>query len=427
MIGIMIKSQEIQNYRLFYTIVGIFSFLLLIFITAINRVPPFWDELYYLNNVILLQEYGLTKEFLVNYKGPAGPTFAIIHYLANSLTHLSAPWVRLISVLFLGTTLLLIFLCFKKLGKSKINSIAFAFSTMAIPTIYTISGMALTEIPAIFFFTIALYFITSHFISNTNNYFHAIITGLSLSFAILGRQPLIMIIMAFPILFIDPKNFFRLNFKNYNFLKFLVVTLLISIIIPSIVFGVWGNIQPKSTAFTGLGLVPNNFILALGYSCIFTLLVNPNFFKWNNFITNKNETLVVIIFAIFLNIFILKVEFMPFKTLVFSTIPPNWYEIYRIISGNILSVLGLSFLYFFMKTQYLKKDKLLLFFSISFILVVATSLKVTHQFSARYVGQAFPLLVLAINMDRTRFNIFSIVTLMIGCILGYITLESYFK
>jgi dolichyl-phosphate-mannose--protein O-mannosyl transferase len=275
----MIKSLDIQKYRLFYTIIGVLSFLILIFITAIKRVPPFWDELYYLNNVILLQEYGLTKEFLIIYKGPAGPTFAIIHYLANPLTHLSAPWVRLISVLLLGATLVLIFLCFKKLGQSKINSIALAFSTMAIPTIYTISGMALTEIPAIFFLTIAIYFIITHFISNTNNYFLAILTGLSLSFAILGRQPLMMIIMAIPILFINPQNFLRLNFKNNNFLKFIFVTLLISIIIPIIVFWVWGNIQPKSEAYTGVGLVPNHFILALGYSCIFTLLVNPKFFK----------------------------------------------------------------------------------------------------------------------------------------------------
>jgi putative Mn2+ efflux pump MntP len=118
---------------------------------------------------------------------------------------------------------------------------------------------------------------------------------------------------------------------------------------------------------------------------------------------------------------------MPFKTLVMSIFPSHILEVYRIISGSILSILGLSFLYFFIKTQYLKKDKLLLFFSIAFILIIATSLKVTHQFSARYVGQAFPLLVLAINMDRTRLNIISLVTLLIGCILGFITLESYFK
>ena len=88
--------------------------------------------------------------------------------------------------------------------------------------------------------------------------------------------------------------------------------------------------------------------------------------------------------------------------------------------------MGLLFLYYFVKKQVLKGDKLITFLSFSFLLIVATSIKVTHQFSARYVAQAFPLILLAINTNRNKIKVIDIIMLIIGGVLGLISLENYF-
>lgn len=415
-----------KNLNIVYITFGAILFLVLTFITLMRHEVPFWDESYYLENILLLKELGFTKEFLINYKGPAGPTYAIIHYFLSPLTNLQAPYVRLVNILFLLFSIFILFLTTKLLNGKGIKNVAFALSALSIPTVYTIAGMALTEVFAVFFLSIFIYIIIYAYIENKNSWILAIIAGLSLSLGILGRQPILMILLALPLFFIDYNKGFKIGQKSKDFSVFLSIIFITSLIIPVTIFTVWGNIQPISQASTGAGLAPNHLVLALGYSALFVLFINPTFFNIKKDISNKLEFFAILLVSILLNIFLLEVSYTPFTTVISNIISDNHLPIYSIACGSILTSLGFLFLYYFIKKQILQGDRINIFLSIGFLLIIMTSIKVTHQFSARYVAQAFPLLLLAVNFKRDNIKVIDIITLIIGGILGIISLESYF-
>lgn len=415
-----------KKLNIIYVATGATLFLVLLLLTLLRQDVPFWDEAYYLENVQILKDLGFTIEFLINYKGPAGPTFALIHYLLSPLTNLQAPYVRLVNIMFLLFSIVLIYKITKRVnGKDSIRT-ALAISALSIPTVYTITGMALTEMFGVFFLLIFIYILINAYKENKNSWILALFAGLALSLAILSRQPILMILLALPIFVIDYDEGFKIDFKNKKFTIFICISFLSSLIIPLTIFSVWGNIQPASHAITGAGLAPKHLILALGYTALYVLFINPTFFNIKKDISNKSEFLLVSIVPVLANIFLLKVSIAPFATIISNLITNKYLELYSLVCGSLLTSLGLLFLYYFIKKQMLQSNKLIMFLSLAFLLIIATSVKVTHQFSARYVAQAFPLLILAVNYNREKIKIIDIITLIIGGLLGIISLESYF-
>ena len=409
-----------------YIFIGIILLVVLLIFTFFQSKPPFWDEAYYLENIINLNKTGFSKQYLINYKGPAGPTYAIIHYLLQPITKLSVPLVRIVNIIFLVGILIYTKKIFDTLDNTKKNSLVYTISSLSIATVYTISGLALTEIFAIFFMIFTVYYLVKYYKENKNNYFLAIISGLSFSLAILARQPIIVLWLALPFLFIKQGYLFKFDFEKKEFIKFSVVTLFTSLLLPFYIFYVWGNIMPVSQTTTGVGISPTNLVLAFSYAAIFTLFIKPNYFKFKNGSTNRYEFVTVIVISILLNIFFLKIEFSPFNSIISNWLNPSFLTYYKIGCGSILGFIGLSFIYYFIKKNLLQKDPLILFFAFGFILIIGTSLKVTHQFSARYVAQAFPIIVIALHAKGEKINWLSVVTLAIGGFLGITSLNSYY-
>jgi hypothetical protein len=410
-----------------YSIVGVLLFFVLLFMTLIRQDVPFWDEAYYLENVDILNDLGFTKEFLINYKGPAGPTYALIHFVFQPFTHLKAPIVRLVNIVFLAGTIFLIWKILKKLNKTNKNNFSFAISAMSIPTIYTISGLALTEMFAIFFLLIFIYFLVLVYTEMKYNCAFGIIAGISLSLAILGRQPLLMVLFALPVFFIEIKNgMLRLLLPSKRFLSFIAIAFVTSLLFPVYIFGLWGNIQPVSQAVTGVGVQPVHLMLALGYSATYVFFINPSFFYMRDNSFNKYEFILVGLISALLNIFVLKVRFTPFASIVSHFLSNDSTVFYSVFCGFLLTFNGLIFFYFFVKKHIMNFDQLGLFFGLGFMLVVATSIKVTHQFSARYIVQAFPLILLSLNYRRNDINLFNLIMLIFGGIIGMLSLDSYF-
>ena len=411
-----------------YILIGLsFLFMLSIF-TAIQTKPPFWDEAYYLENIINLNKFGFSKQFLIDYKGPAGPTYALIHYFLQPLTKLSVPSVRLVNTFFLLGLLFYLKKTFDILNQIKSNSLIFTLSSLTIGTVYTISGLALTEIFALFFMTFTVFQLVKYYKIKKNNYLFAFLAGLSFSLAILGRQPLIMLWVASPLLFLKHGYFFKIDFEKNEFFKFVITTVLSSLIVPLYIFSIWGDIQPfpLSTISSGINISPTNLVLSFGYAAIFTFFINPNYFNFLCKKTNYYEFFTVIGTSFFLNVFLFKIEFIPLKTIVSEMMKDSLIPYYKIFCGSLLSTFGLSFIYYFVKKNILNKDPLTLFFAFGFLLIISTSLKVTHQFSSRYVAQAFPLIVLSVYSKEQKINWMSVLTLLIGGILGMLSLNSYY-
>ena len=409
-----------------YILFGIILLITLLIFTLLQTKPPFWDEAYYLENIINLNKFGFSKKFLIEYKGPAGPTYTLIHYLFQPITKLSVPLVRIVNIVFLLGILFNIKKTFDILNKTKSNSLIFTVSSLAIGTVYTISGFALTEVFGVFFMTFTIFQLVKYYKKNKNNYLLALLSGLSFSLAILGRQPLIVMWLALPLLFLKQGYLFKIDFERNEFLKFVIITVVSSLILPLYIFSIWGNFQPLSTQFTGIGISPINLILSFGYAAIFTFFIKPNYFKFLNKKINYYEFITVIAISFFLNFYILKIEFIPFNGIISNWFNDSLISYYKIFCGSFLAIVGLSFIYFFTKKNLLQKEPLTLFFAFGFLLIISTSFKVTHQFSPRYVVQAFPLIVLAVHSNEEQISWLSLITLTVGGVLGIVSLNSYY-
>ncbi|AZQ44573.1 ArnT family glycosyltransferase [Nonlabens ponticola] len=409
-----------------YLAISIGLLIILFVVTMLRQQLPFWDEAYYLENLVLLENLGFTREFLLAYKGPAGPTYAWIHYILSPLTNLQTPYVRIVNTIFLALTVFVIYLTARTIDPSSKNNEVIALSAMSIPTVYTIAGMALTEMFSVFFLSVFIYLITYVYVKRKNLWILAVVAGIALSLAILGRQPLLMVLLALPIFFVSYEKKVILNqpFKRYGL--FIGVTVLAALILPIFVFSIWGNIQPAAEASTGVGFEPKHLVLALGYSALHLCFINPTYFNFSKDISSWFELAGVLVVSVILNVFLLKVSFNPFAVIVSKILPEDLMSLYSIACGSLLASLGILFLYYFLKKQLTSYDKMSAFLSLGFLLIIATSIKVTHQFSARYVAQAFPLLILAAHYKREKLKTIHIITLVIGGILGMISLDNYF-
>jgi len=127
--------------------------LFLIGSTIYNKSPIIFDELNFVPNVELMDQLGFTKEFLVQMKNQApGPLYQIIHVVLMPITHLKPPAIRIVNLVFL----LLIILITSKIIKNTFSDLKYhhlflALNIIAVPVTWVISGLALTEIPAMFF------------------------------------------------------------------------------------------------------------------------------------------------------------------------------------------------------------------------------------------------------------------------------------
>ena len=125
--------------------------LLILFWTGLSMDQlHFHDESAYLENVELLKEHGFSKQFLLEYRGSAGPLFASLHYLLLPFTGMEAPGLYRVNLVFLVLTIFFLTLILKYTisGDELKNSLLL----LTIPMIYVCAGLVLTEMPAIFFY-----------------------------------------------------------------------------------------------------------------------------------------------------------------------------------------------------------------------------------------------------------------------------------
>ena len=131
-----------------------------IFLAALIVLSPrklIYDEGCHLGVANLIQTQGFYSAMVspLN-QSAAGPLYAFLHLAFESATNLAAPFVRWIN--FLGL-LIVAFLISKTKWPIKYQNISFPETSLCIlgvPFIWPCIGMALTEIPALVFFTIAL-------------------------------------------------------------------------------------------------------------------------------------------------------------------------------------------------------------------------------------------------------------------------------
>lgn len=374
-----------------------------------------YDEPYYLNNVELIKQYGLSDTFLEKLAGPAGPTFAVLHWLLEPVTGLEEIPTRLINVVLLFLSVVFIWLTLKKLNADK--PLAKSLSLICVPMVFVCTCMALTEMPALFFLCIAIYLLLVAL--ENGAVIPAIIGGLCMCAAIMGRQPYLLVLLCLPVL---------LYKKHTNIRRWIVLGLffLAAILLPLYAFKIWGGLAPHKGGdiATEYGLSPLNFFLSLGYAFLITLFIAPS---WLIRIRKKEAIALIITFIIAAGICIAaNFNFPVMATVSKKLLPAFLYNYYGAIMGALLVTLGLYFVASAaVKAPGMLNQPVKAFYLLACLFILVSTLKITHQFSSRYVFQAAPFFILFLS-DYIKFGTSDIALRLAALIVGIVSLVSYF-
>jgi len=404
------------------------ALLILTIMVATIHPPLLHDEPYYQGTVDTLNQYGFSIAFLNNSKIMPGPLYAVLHKFLAPITNLEVPGIRLVNVVLLGLTILLI------IGVGYLTEftspVLSALCIISIPMTWVLSGLSLTEMPAIFFMSLGILLLfwsikEDETINNNKTQLvsakqiiAALLGGLAMGIAIIGRQPLLVVLAAVPILAIDSRS--RIQALCF---------VLSGAILPILLFSIWGGLtSPAWRDFVEAVGTTNtqtfsikHLILAYCYAGGITLILAPKFFSYK-----LKITLIIVIISIMMNSLFGWLEFIPMKSLSSQFIPESLFPIYTRMFSGLLFSLGVLFVASSFKNILNNRQNLkYIFLVMTMLFICFTTLKVTIQFSSRYVAQALPLFVL-IAAPYTEASYFRATRIVMGSVLGLAILTSYY-
>ncbi|SHM92922.1 hypothetical protein SAMN05444266_11424 [Chitinophaga jiangningensis] len=405
-------------------ILGIGGYVLLLLITILHRQPPLFDEPLFVRNLYLFDKEGLSARFLLEMNDQApGPLYQLIHYPLYAVTHWQTPGIRLVNMTLLaGITFLLIRIITLQYKVKSGTAIIYAANIMAVPMIWQISGMALTEIPPIFFSTLAIYWLLLSINradqSVTRTVLYAVVAGVATGLAILGRSPFLILI---------PSSYILLwYYRRYklSWISIGIYTIVaLSICMP--VFLIWkGLVPPKQALVAAGGINLWHGILAFAYGALLTIIIAP---AW--FVINRRITIGLVLFYVLLlvlNITVLHYSFAPLSKAVGKVFPAAVTNVYPYIISPALATVAIYYVACCAWQAWQRKSEPVFLFLLSCcMLMLATNLKVTHLFSSRYVGQAAAFLIILL-VPYDKFTYSKCIRFALGMIIGLLSLETYF-
>lgn len=405
-------------------LLGLVAYILLVLITVYHKQPPLYDEPLFIPNVYLFEQYGLSKEFLLKLNEQApGPLYQFIHYPLKGITHLQTPGIRLVNTALLGGMILLLTAIITRLNKvDKKQAFLLALNMMAIPMVWNVSGMALTEIPAMFFATLSIFFLL-HALDKQNSSFPlslllALLAGAATGLSILGRSPFLIMVPAAGALLTG-------NFQDRRRWGLLTVYAGTALAMCLPVFIIWKGLTPPQQAFTAAGgLSPQHGMLAFAYGALVTFILAP---EW--FIFNKRILLFMLAaYALLLlaNLTVVRFKYAPLYFSLANVLPIAFMRLYPFIIVPVLAVIAAYFsVCSLVRAWQRRTDPFFLFLFLCAMLMLATNLKVMHLFSSRYAAQAAPFLVLLLlRYDKITYN--KCLRAVAGMVIGFLSLETYF-
>lgn len=404
------------------------ALIFLIILTVVNTNPPIFDEILFVRNMPLFKEHGLSAKFLREmYDQAPGPLYQIVQTFFEPLTNLKVPGIRLVNV-FLFILVIVNTYFILKITNSSSKPFLLSLNLIAVPVMWQVAGMALTEMPAMFFLTCSLLilaYLTSHVdgkIVTPRTLVFSLISGLCLGMSILGRTPFLMIVPAAILLVFNPLSDKDNKISLSPPLIIVFVASALSVSLP--VFFIWqGLVPPHQTIISQGGLKLWHGVLAFAYSGIIAFLIAPRWFSFS-----KNWAIILLVLSILfflLNSFWWQVQYQPLYDFLSRNLPDSVMIIYpRIISPLLMTIATFFAINLLIYLSENRNKSYFLFVAASFILVLLTCINVKHIFSSRYVAQAMPLFVLLVA-EKDRDNRFKIVRLLIGVAMGYISLQTY--
>jgi len=240
---------------------------------AVSPARLVYDETVFYPNIALLMRVGLNAEFLRALDQSPGPLYQLFHLAWAGVTGLEIRSMRLLNLACIGLCIPLLagWASTMRLGSSARWSIA--GSMLAIPPMWVISGLALTEAPAMLCLCASIFLLLRALRRSGGVVpaLMAVLAGLLLSLAIIGRTPYLLVIPAAWAFALEP------GFKAWRVLGVFTVA---ALLLPVPMFLAWGDLMPPPVSVIQSGLNPLFGLYGFAYAGLFVSLIAPGWLRW---------------------------------------------------------------------------------------------------------------------------------------------------
>lgn len=388
---------------------------------------PIYDEQWFLDTLDLLNRQGLSLDFLREFPGAAGPTFTILFAAVDRLFGLSFPWLRFTNVALLAGSAALIWRILMTASErgaaaapATPSPALLAASLTTLPTVGVSAGMALTEMPALFFIMVSVFLLTLARAPNaesTRSWLAAIGCGGTIAVAVLGRQNYLVMLPALTLAFGWPPAW-----RRHDLPRIAVIGAVVALIAGP-VFIVWGGLIPPKSAWSSDGINPSNAVKAAGYAGIIVLLFAPEIFRvlWQR----KRLLVAAALASIPLSLATGRAT-VPMASLMRPFADEQLAAAIETGFNFLLSLSAVCFLGCFAFYVWQERTNWLTRFAGSTALLgILSNAKITHQFSSRYVLVFLPFIALA-TAPAARTNWHQPLRLALGACISLGALASYY-
>ncbi|MCX5706243.1 MAG: hypothetical protein NTW13_00980, partial [Candidatus Omnitrophica bacterium] len=211
-------------------------------------------------------------------------------------------------------------------------------------------------------------------------------------------------------------------FKDHRLWLKIALTMSVGIIPFLYVVFIWGGLTNPSSMQLNSGFSSSHFLAALSFTGIFILILCP---KW---LEIRLVVLMVIgILCAFVNFLVHPFDgfIFPMKGVTSHLFSGVVLEILLfLVRGTYLTLAIVTIFGFLRKTWENRNDIVYLYFVFAVVGIVLTHIKISSQFSSRYVVAVAPLLIVLLAR-QIKFNLFLILRVLIGGAIGILSLSTY--
>ena len=347
----------------------------------------------------------------------AGPLFSAFHLAFAPITHLAAPAIRWINFFLLLVVVTLTALTRTRIMNDSEPIGSGAIALLGVPFLWPVTGMALTEIPALVFFCGYVLCIQRLCCKDKLRgtlgmpAVWAVSAGICLGLAILGRQTYLIALPAFLVLF----------FLGPVKPRLLALSLLTTGVVSGWLFYIWGGLVPPSQAKVNSGLQPEHLLYSLAYVGSATAFISPRWLCPKDWKTSVIAAASGTIVAVSIR----DHGDPPARSLLLKLLGDEVGYTCGMIIFALMGALGALWILNTCTVLWSRSDDpFQVFAGVLLLSLVMAPVMVSHLFSSRYVVGLLGVLILVLPPQRSSLLA---VRILIGSALGAAILWSYYQ
>ena len=396
--------------------------LLLCLVMVIYVSPPFliYDEQLHFVSVVLLGKIGMSRDFLTGMTTAVGPLYAILHLVSENFTGERVLTARMLNIVLCSTMIVALYCAMKNRSTSTDS----ALIVIGIPTLWVVTGMALTEIPAMCFIALGLWALSE----KSHSLYGAALSGLAFGLATTARQPYFALPILTCVIF--------LVWRKWD-LRHVIIHGLTALPLPIMIFWVWGGLVPPfelqqahswiaiqdapGLGSMGFHIDTRTMVRSLGYAGFFAFILSPSLLRYKNKLALTAGALV---FA--LNFSTNFLDFMPathaidfLPQFILTMLPP-------IISSLFASLAWMLFFGLAMWIWQYRQSAFNVTLGLAALGIVIHPGVIALEFSSRYTIMALPFLAMIASQEQEPQSPWRTLRLVGGAAIGILMLNSYY-